>query len=171
MIYNDETGKPIVEVVDNYLDSGIADELEETFTGKNPEWRFQSEVCTDQPDNSYFFGFILWKQPEGVVSEWFNSVGCFLKPLNAKALIRVKANMYPGMPKEGFIEHALHQDFSYHHKSGVYCVNTNDGYTRVGDYKIESIKNRFIVFDGSIMHGSTNCTDEQIRVTLNFNWF
>ena len=71
---------------------------------------------------------------------------------------------------ENILEHAPHQDFTYHNKSGLYYVNTNNGYTQLGDIKVESVKNRFVVFDGAMDHYSTNCTDEQVRVTINFNF-
>ena len=76
--------------------------------------------------------------------------------------------MYPST--ENLLEHAPHQDFSFNNKSALYYINTNDGYTQIGDIKVDSIKNRMVVFDGSREHYSTNCTNTQVRVTINFNF-
>jgi len=50
-------------------------------------------------------------------------------------------------------------------------LNTNDGYTIIGDEKVESIENRLLRFDATKMHHSTTCTDQQYRANINFNYF
>ena len=37
--------------------------------------------------------------------------------------------------------------------------------------KIESIENRALLFDPSIEHRSTTCTDAKGRININFNYF
>ena len=36
--------------------------------------------------------------------------------------------------------------------------------------KIESKENKAVVFDGSLEHSSTTCTDQHYRITLNINY-
>jgi len=175
MFHKDTKGNIVAEVIDDYLPKGIADELEEHFLSRNPQWRFQSKVAVEQMHNrstgdpsDCFWAFVIWRQPEGIIAPEFEHLVPIIEKLNYKALIRIKANMYPST--ENLLEHAPHQDFSFNNKSAVYYINTNDGYTQIGDIKVDSIKNRFVVFDGAMDHYSTNCTDEQVRVTINFNF-
>ena len=175
MFHKDTEGNIVAEVIDNYLPEGIADEIEEHFLSRNPLWRFQSKVADEQMHNrstgspsDCFWAFVIWRCPEGIIAPEFEHLVPIIEKLNYKALIRIKANMYSST--ENMLEHAPHQDFTFYNKSALYYVNSNNGYTQIGDHKIESIKNRLVVFDGSIDHYSTNCTDEQVRVTVNFNF-
>ena len=175
MFHKDTKGNIVAEVIDDYLPKGIADELEEHFLSRNPLWRYQSKVAVEQMHNrstgspsDCFWAFVIWRQPEGIIAPEFEHLVPIIEKLNYKALIRIKANMYPST--ENILEHAPHQDFTFPNKSALYYVNSNDGYTMVHGNKIESIKNRMVVFDGSIEHYSTNCTDAQVRVSVNFNF-
>ena len=37
--------------------------------------------------------------------------------------------------------------------------------------KVDSVKNRMVTFDNSLLHTGTPCTDKSVRVLLNFNYF
>jgi len=51
-------------------------------------------------------------------------------------------------------------------------MNTNNGYTKFEDgTKIESVANRMVFFSSNMKHTGTSCTDEKIRVVINFNYF
>ena len=175
MFHRDTEGNIVAEVIDNYLPEGIADEIEEHFLSRNPLWRFQSKVADEQMHNrstgkpsDCFWAFVIWRCPEGITAPEFEHLVPIIEKLNYKALIRIKANMYPST--ENLLEHAPHQDFSFNNKSALYYVNSNNGYTQIGDFKVESVKNRIVVFDESRDHYSTNCTDAQVRVSVNFNF-
>ena len=176
MFHKDTEGNIVAEVIDNYLPEGIADELEEHFLSRNPQWRFQSKVAVEQMNNrstgtssDCFWAFVIWRQPEGIIAPEFDQLVLIIEKLNYKALIRIKANMYSST--ENIQEHAPHQDFTFNNKSALYYVNSNNGYTMLhGKIKVESVKNRLVVFDGSTEHYSTSCTDEQVRVSINFNF-
>ena len=80
-----------------------------------------------------------------------------------------KRNLYPNQNK--FIEHDTHIDYDEPHQAAIYYINTNNGYTKLEDgTKVSSIANRMLFFDGSKNHQSTNCTDEKIRLNINFNY-
>ena len=53
----------------------------------------------------------------------------------------------------------------------IFFVNSNDGFTILDDdTMIESVENRILFFDSSKLHNSTNCTNEKVRVNINFNF-
>ena len=170
MFVKNKHNEIIAEVIDNYLPEGIPNELETTFLGRDVLWSFQQRVTNNQQTtNDCFFAFIIWRQPEGIVSQWFEQLVPIVEKLNYKALLRIKANMYPSTEK--LHEHDPHEDYTFNNKSAIYYVNSNNGFTVLEDgSKIESVKNRLLIFDGSRQHYSTNCTDAQVRVTLNFNF-
>ena len=50
-------------------------------------------------------------------------------------------------------------------------LNNNNGYTFFGDDKVYSVENRLVLFNGRTLHGGTTCTDNDLRVVLNINYF
>ena len=85
------------------------------------------------------------------------------------AWIRIKINFYPHTAQ--IYEHEQHYDYNFSHKAAIFCLNTCDGYTRIGeDIKIESVANRFYIFDGSLPHNSTTTTNTKGRFNINFNY-
>ena len=54
----------------------------------------------------------------------------------------------------------------------IYYVNSNDGYTEFEDgTRIETIENRLLVFDSSLWHTGSTCTNAKVRCVINFNYF
>ena len=57
-------------------------------------------------------------------------------------------------------------------KTAVYYCNTNNGSTLFQNGKrIDSKANRIVIFDGHQKHCGVDCTDENVRVVINFNYF
>ena len=165
-------------IIDNVLPDDQADLLEQYFITSNEfnEWKFISFVANNNDDHKldhFYFQHIIYKQPEGklkIESPVLDRVNHLLHIINYKALLRAKANLYTNVGK--IVEHEPHVDYNFHHHSALYFVNTNNGYTTLaGGKKVESVKNRLLIFDGSTSHFSSTCTDQQVRVTLNFNFF
>ena len=78
--------------------------------------------------------------------------------------------MYPYQGE--FIEHPMHTDFEFKHKAALFSLNDCDGYTKFEDGKIvESVSNRMIFFNPTKQHCSTNTTNTDRRVNINFNYF
>ena len=56
--------------------------------------------------------------------------------------------------------------------TSIYYVNTNNGYTKFETGEIvESVENRMVTFPSNIRHTGSSCSDEKIRVVINFNYF
>lgn len=84
--------------------------------------------------------------------------------------MRIKINMYPNT--EILKEHGMHSDYTFPHKTGLFSINTCDGYTKLEDgTKIDSVANRMLLFDGSNPHSSSTTTDQPVRVNININYF
>ena len=50
-------------------------------------------------------------------------------------------------------------------------MNDNNGYTVIKGKKIESKKNRMLLFNSDINHCGTNSTNCRNRMVINFNYF
>ena len=92
------------------------------------------------------------------------------KTYSHKAIIRIKANCYPST--HTIIHHNNHQDYPFPHKGAIFYLNTNNGLTILDDtHEIKSVENRLLIFDSSKIHRSTTCTDDKVRMNVNFNYF
>ena len=55
--------------------------------------------------------------------------------------------------------------------TGIFYVNTCNGYTRFKNNKIiKSKENTYIEFDSTLEHTGASCTDKKRRVVINFNY-
>ena len=169
------------DIIDDVLQDFEADQLEHYFLGSNQfkGWTFTPFVSRFVDKNErlddFYFSHIIYMQPTRssthlVKSPAMDHITHLLDCLNFKALIRARANLYTNVGR--IVEHDPHTDFNWSHRTGLYFVNTNNGYTTLADgTKVKSIKNRLLLFDGSKDHFSSTCTDRQARVTLNFSFF
>ena len=86
------------------------------------------------------------------------------------AIIRARALLYVNQGKQ--IVHEKHTDYNFSHKTIVFYLNSNNGYTEFEDgTKVDSIENRIVFFDGSIPHNSSTCTDQKARAVISINYF
>lgn len=160
------------EVIENFLPKKEFEELKKELNTEIP-WFFLSSVA-DPSDNGgnnnsyYYFNHIFYNNlvPS---SPKFDFVIPLINRLNMKALMRVKANLYPSSPN--IIEHGSHVDFPFEHKGALFSINTCDGYTVLDDgTKIGSVENRLLLFDSSKKHSSSTCTNDKVRMNININF-
>ena len=64
-----------------------------------------------------------------------------------------------------------HIDVSLPGNTSILYINTNNGYTQFknGD-KVKSVANRMVTFDSQKLHSGISCTNQKMRVVLNFNY-
>jgi hypothetical protein len=159
------------EVIDNFLPQDIFEVIKNHFMGHILPWYYQSSVATldSEKDPPFYFTHALFVDYKAN-SDAFNLIFPLIQKIEPKALIRIKANLYPNSPS--IIEHDWHTDFPSEHKAAIFYINTNNGFTILEDgTKIQSVANRLLKFDGSKLHKSTTCTDEKVRVNIGFNYF
>lgn len=155
------------KIVDNFLDKDYFKSIVDLYTGNNFAWFYQSKI--NDYDKNFYFTQNLYINDNHASSN-FSSIINIISKLNVKSLIRVKANMYVRGTK--LIKHAAHVDYPFTHKGAIYYINTNNGKTILEDgTKIDSVANRLLFFDPSKKHSSTNCTDQKVRININFNYF
>ena len=159
-----------MEIIDNFLDPYYFQSIKKVITQQEFPWYTDgTDSISGTKDNEgmYFVHLFYFDNPESRYIE-------ILKPLiqkipyHANELRRIKGNLYPQSQRR--IYHGWHQDFETSHKGCIFYLNTNNGYTIFKNKKVKSIENRLLLFDPSIPHRSTTCTDALCRMNINFNY-
>ena len=167
-----------MKVIDNFLPSYNFKQIESSLLGTNFSWYYNDEMLPENHPqyNPNLFQFThTFYATKGVTpypnrtikSEWLNLMDPVVERLGGKGW-RIKANMGPRTTE--IRRNKFHIDFP-NIKTAVYFINTNNGWTEFqnGD-KVESVANRIVIFDSNTMHTGTTCTDEKVRVLINFNY-
>lgn len=156
------------KVVDNFLPKEEFEKIKTVIMSNTFPWFYNKEVSYKGSLDGFYFTHAFFESAN--VSMYFNILTPILNKLDIKAIIKVKGNLYP---KTNTIEeHKKHVDCTFSHKGFLFYINNNNGFTCLEDgTKIESIENRGLFFDGGKHHNSSTCTNERVRVNINFNYF
>ena len=164
--------KPMV--IDNFIDQDSLKTLKDVMLGGSFSWGFSDAV--DYPDDKDRFQFFhsFYKEESGPSSIFCGLLDPILRKIKYKELYRIKANLLTRTSK--IVINSFHTDISENmgvipYTTAIFYINSNDGYTEFEDgTKVESVANRFISFPEDTKHRGTSCTDEKIRVVINFNY-
>tara|TARA_B100001250_G_scaffold211640_1_gene181602 strand:- start:56 stop:781 length:726 start_codon:yes stop_codon:yes gene_type:complete len=167
-----------IKVYDDFLSEKdlnfILDSLVGPFSEKFP-WAYSGRIvpienciCDDLDDYQFVHTFYWGNKPQ---SDHYDLIDPLIKKIpNLASLVKVKANLNPRHPK--VFTHGFHIDMNFKCTTGIYYLNTNNGYTEFEDgTKIESVRNRFISFPSDINHTGSTCNDKRMRLLINFNYF
>mgnify|MGYP003126898590 FL=1 len=169
-----EYPKPSIEIFDNFLEPHIFEQISKPFIdpfADNVPWSKGPVIYQKGVEEKYNcqLSHLLYHELEPK-SKWaMITMHHFLKKLEIQALLKAKVNFNPCIGK--ILEHTLHIDLPFPHWTGIFYMNTNDGYTLCEDgTKINSVENRLAILPWKTYHTGTSCSDMHGRVTLNFNW-
>jgi len=158
------------QVIDGFLEETVFDQYISTlihFRDKIPMY-YVPYVAAPTNNQSFYFVHDLYKHSLPTSNYFERLVSPLMENIRTLSLIRAKVNWYPKTPE--VVEHASHKDLDIEHKVLVFYVNSNDGFTRLGDdIVVESVANRALIFDGSI-HNSTTCSDQNLRCSINIDF-
>jgi len=148
------------EVFDNYLDSEVFKSIQNVFINNyNFPWYYRHQ-----------FTHVLYRENQGVTSDFYQYIVPLIQKIKSPLLMRVKANL--GTRTNEHVEGGFHTDSKLNHKTSVFYLNTNNGYTLFENgEKVESLENRLVVFDSNIPHTGVSQTDTKVRCLLNINYF
>ena len=133
----------------------------------NFPYYFNNTVVDEKDTKNFYFVHTLYDQ-NVVNSDFFKTIDPLINKLNILFLRRIKVNCYTRTDK--LIKHKPHKDLPMPHEGAIFSLNTCNGGTYVGKKFIKSVANRILLFDPSVSHSSTNCTDQQARFNININW-
>ena len=139
--------------------------MKDIVTDINFPWYLQHGII--KGNKNIFFSHIFFNN--GINSVYFEDIITpFIKKLKIKKLLKSKINLYPRADKQ--ITHGFHTDRKDKHNVVLFYFNKNNGHTLFKNKKVKSEDNKAVIFDGSLEHSSTACTDQNYRITLNINY-
>ena len=165
------------KVIDNFLPLEVFTDLQNLILSKNFAWfhgkyiSYEDQKHENESYNSFFFHECY--NGNIPITDLFDKLVPILNNyIQPRVLIRIKVNFYT--PCSKVTDHAKHVDFEFPHQAAILCLNTCDGYTKLDDgTRIDSVANRFIMFDGSKLHNSTStsqCDGAKGRFNINLNY-
>jgi len=159
------------EIIDNFLKKEDFDTIKRTIVfGEDFPWFVTHGVSYLGSGDGHYMSHLLYAK-HSPVSRWFEILFPVFLKIEPIAIHRIKANFYPRTGE--IIKHSPHVDLHVSHKGAILYLNTNNGKTILNDgTEIDSVENRMLFFDPSILHQSTSCTDDPMgRFNINFNYF
>ena len=158
-----------MKIIDNALDVELFSAITiTTCDSQSLPWYLETDISGMGEENDCYFTHLFYNN-DTVCSDHMKWGQALKNYLEAKAFVRIKANLYPRT--DTIVHHTDHIDYTFDHKAAILYLNTNNGFTVIGDDKIESVANRMLLFDPQIPHHSTTCSDAQFRANINFNYF
>jgi hypothetical protein len=170
----------IYKIIDNFLSEEDFDKIKFTFFPENENseklpWNYNEGIVRDPElgptgyedyDWMYSHSFISSKTKKK--SEFLHLILPIFEKLNINEIIDARANLL--IPTESHIHHEDHIDRKIPHQVALLYITTNNGHTVLKDTaEVECMKNRMLIFDGSIYHHSVTSTDE-VRCVININF-
>lgn len=178
------------EIIDNFLNQKEFDEIQTLMIGGELKdgkdvlpWLYESVI--DYPDDLNKFQFVHFFYVNHTRLYYYETLNPIFQIIQPVAIFRIKANLLTRTSK--IVENDFHIDISNYDDenrktifpeklkqltTAIFYVNTNNGYTKFEDgTKIESVANRIVFFPSNLKHHGTSCTDENIRVVINLNFF
>ena len=157
-----------MKIIDNFLDSSVSDQIENTIIQDNFPWYYTGKGVYNS--NVYFFSHTLLDGDKK--SNYANEILLpLVSKMDGKKLLRAKINCYT--KTENYVHYPYHldNDDDKDIKVAIYYVNNNNGYTEIKDKgRVESVKNRLLLMNGDEQHKCTNQTDTDLRVNINLNY-
>ena len=158
-----------MKIIDNFIDDKSFKSISETMFGVEFPWYYNSVKSSVDDDKNFQFTHIFFSEQTIKTPEW-KLIVPIIEKLEVKDLIRIKANLTP--KKYTNYKYPMHTDTDLKsHKTSVFYVNTNNGGTIFQNgKKIISTSNRLVEFDSHQKHAAVDCTDQKVRVVINFNY-
>ena len=156
-----------MQVIDNFLPKEEFKKIQELLMSPDFPYYFNSTVADATDIKNFYFTHTIYDK-NVVNSDYYETLEPLLTKLNTVFLRRVKINCYTR--NENLIKYKSHKDLPMSHKGALFSLNTCNGGTYVGRKFVKSVENRILLFDPSVLHSSTNCTDQKARFNININY-
>ena len=166
-----------VEIYDDYLPHRLYVNIHDYWMGKKDKGDI-THSCPWVIDNCSYQDHIQYVHmvysSHTILTPGWETILPIVESENMVAVARIKANAVAKTEKL-LVFPEYHCDFApdmRHMITGIYYINSNDGYTLFENgQKVESIGNRFVKFPANMRHTGTSCTNAERRILINFNYF
>ena len=154
-----------MNIYKNFISKQDSNKICNVFLNNSFPWYYHPNSTKN--DSSFFsHSFIV---EEKINSGFMFLIEPILKKLKCKKIYNIRANL----SLKGDYKCNWHTDnFTNNltHKTAIYYVNTNNGYTEFKDKKIKCLKNQMVIFNSKLLHRAKIQTDTITRMVINFNY-
>ena len=166
------------EIIDNYLKEDDFNKIEKWILHRDFMWHFVDKPNRTSTNETQFqFGRVFIEYGDTIVHDAVGNLKNIMKPYCKSKKVKVginraKVNMYINVNNkhEGL---GLHQDIEDEkdYKTLLFYLDTNDGYTEFENgEKVNTVKNRALIFDAHLYHQTVTQTDSLFRRNININF-
>tara|TARA_R100000458_G_scaffold14254_1_gene12083 strand:+ start:45 stop:539 length:495 start_codon:yes stop_codon:yes gene_type:complete len=161
-----------MKITDNFLSDSEFKSIQDWLTGEDFHWYFNNSIANQKQGLDQFqFVHPFYDVAKPSLSKFSSFLYPFLTKLNAKYIFRIKANLRPRTTTGVLSDY--HTDMDLNQQTGIFYINTNNGYTKFQDNTLDdvpSVANRFLTFSGQLKHAGASPTDINNRIVLNINY-
>ena len=159
-----------MKITDNFLSDDEFKSIQDWFTGESFHWYYNNSIAGNKQGLDQFqFVHPFYDVAKPSLNKFSSFLYPFLTKLNAKYIFRIKANLRPRTTTAVLSD--FHTDMSLNQQTGIFYINTNNGYTKFkDDSTVPSVANRFLSFSGDLEHCGASSTDTNSRIVLNINY-
>ena len=160
-----------MKVITSVLNEQEHKNIEKTFISQNFPWYYNPSQTSIDKHSYLFHNFYADHQ---INSNYYNLILPILKNINPIALINIRANLI--INRNQVIKCAYHYDKlnnnALDHKTLIYYVNTNNGYTEFENgNKVNCFANSMVIFKANNKHRGCSQTDSDYKIIININYF
>ena len=155
------------KVVNNFLSNKNYKVINNAMNEEYFPWYYNDyKIYGDNQLFHYQMSHVFYRDGQ-INSDYFYILEPLFKKIKLKTLIKVKANLNP--ISQTLVEFNKHKDTSKstENKSMIYYINSNNGYTKIKNKKINSTANKALFFSSDTIHNGTNSTDCNNRMVIN----
>ncbi len=159
-----------IKVIDNFLNFVEFNNVKKLLLSNNFPW-YLNKVDSEVEDHQLTHVFFI---EDKINSDFYKNMENIINKINPLKIMRIKANLL--WKNDNIKYYTYHNDYPTDNLindlyTGVYYINNNNGCTKFKNGKeIKSIENRMVIFPYYLKHAGSTCTDEEMRVVINFNY-
>ena len=162
-----------MKVIDDFLSPQDFKLTQNFFINNQFTWYLQNSITGSKRGqlDQYQFVHCFFNIAKPSENNWSPFLQPIFTKLNAKYILRVKANLRPRTANAVISDY--HTDMDLNQQTAIFYLNTNNGYTKFQDNTLEdvhSVANRLLTFYGGLKHCGSSCTDSNYRILLNINY-
>jgi hypothetical protein len=159
----------MIKIIDKFLNVEDLNILSFQINSDSFPWYYKNYRTEPGDGNTQFIH--TFYDNFNPVSSFFPYLTPFIIKLKMSLIKQIKIKMT--LKTNKIVTYKFNTDFNNKNiKTGIFYLDTNNGKTIFKNgKKIDSIKNRLIVFPSNLEYAETSNTDTQNKIVINFNWF
>ena len=157
-----------MNIYKNFINKKSSNQINKTLLSDDFPWYYKPHQVLTSKKNSSFMSHTFVADGR-INSDYMYLVEPILDKLKPKKILNIRANLCLKRPSScDWHVDRFTDDLT--HKTAIYYVNNNNGYTEFKNKKVKCIQNQIVIFDAYLKHRAKIQTDKDIRKVINFNY-